>query len=413
MNNRFVALLLAAVLMVALPVTAMAATDSEGVLIKRVTITSTTKDLTYDDYDATITEAGTEYRQEGEIVYSVISTTPLTKQETLKHEIQSDPMYSKEMKAEPVLVLDGLEYALNTIVYEPAQVPNRAMTVSGYTVWTDVTAEPVPPEKKEVAYYDEATKTSAVASLPMIRFEQTSALEWRSFAPIELTFEVYDAELYLLGDLYVPYSDGAPALEGYDDQILAELQLDPEVYAIDGFEWAGDVYEEDGTRCRKAIATGRKYCASYRADYKDTVKLKDAPGWQGTAIYSAERTVETGEIEYTIEVSIPYVAVDKFPVIPVTAGGVTVGVGLVFWLSRPPVNYYNPAGKLVGHARIRRGKADVTKAQRKAGAPVTATFAKGYVRRHVGQEVTFVSAGTAIDSVRLPMTKDKFTHTII
>lgn len=316
---------LAAAMLLALPATA-----EDGSLIQTVEFDADSPDAEYSDFfTETITDNGTDYALDS-ISYEVLEETPVTKQETITYEIQSEPMYTQNMQPEQAVTVDGIEYALKEVVYSDAAVTNRRVAVSAYTEWPDVVTEPVPPSSKTATYQDEATGRTETAELPLVELRRVSDLAWRENRDIPITFEIYDAAGYQIGSRYVPYNEDKPALEGYEADILGLLGLDTSLYAIDDISWAGEPYERDGVMYRDAVAAGRKYCATYRAEYADTIQLADAPGYMGTAVYTAEQTVETGDYSYRIQAKAVYnpivIQEEKPSIIPLVIG---IGVGVL------------------------------------------------------------------------------------
>ena len=116
-----------------------------------------------------------------------------------------------------------------------------------------------------------------------------------------MTVSVYDAQFYAIGDKLVPYNEKAPAVQGFEADILRSIGLDPQSYTIDTAVWMGEPYQSGETLCRDAVANGRRYAANYRAVYESEVALPDAQGWTAVATYEGESDILSGETEYTVQ----------------------------------------------------------------------------------------------------------------
>lgn len=419
-----------AALMGAVLLTFPAAAEGTDTLRKTAVFTADSQDAVY-TFEQTITEGGQEYQLSGDIAYTVQGSKPVMEPETLTHTVQSAPMYGQSMTAERTVTVDGLTYTLQRIDYAPAKVPGRSMEVSAYTEWPEVTAKPEPPQTKEAAYHDDITGKDSTAVLPLVQLRQTTDLAWRPNEDIPVAFEVYDAEYYKIGEKYAPYNADKPALKGYEAEILGSLGLDTSLYAIDDIAWTGEPYTKDGTQYRDAIATGRKYCATYRAEYADTVPLEDADGYVGTAVYTTERMADSGKMEYQIEAAAVYkpvpqtITVDvpdvpndniedteppaSLPVIIGTSAAAVsvVGIFLFLWFRRNSITVKQD-GKTVYRSRVKRGSVYLDRVANGGISGTVVEVKKWYTRSHGGQELKFVVKGKVVSSCSVS-SKDSMT----
>lgn len=393
----------------ALAITALLAfpvAAEDGAMTQVVEFDADSPDAEYSDFfTETVTDSGIDYKLDN-ISYEVLEETPITEQETITYEIQSEPMYTQAMQPEQTVTVDGIEYTLKEVVYSDAAVTNRSVAVSAYTEWPDVVTEPVPPSSKTATYQDEATGRMETAELPFVELRRVSDLAWRENKDIPITFEVYNAAFYQIGNRYAPYNEDKPALDGYEADILGLVGLDTDLYTIDDISWAGEPYERGGVMYRDAVATGRKYCATYRAEYADTIQLADAPGYMGTAVYTAEQTVETGEMNYHIKATATYTPISaeiepsELP-IPIIAGTgavvVVAGVFLLLWFSRSQV-VVKQGGKTVYKTRVKHGMVYLDRVAKGGIHGTTVTIKKRYTHTHVGQAVQFIAGGKTVGS---------------
>lgn len=103
----------------ALAITALLAfpvAAEDGAMTQVVEFDADSPDAEYSDFfTETITDNGTDYALDS-ISYEVLEETPVTKQETITYEIQSEPMYTQNMQPEQAVTVDGIEYALKEVV---------------------------------------------------------------------------------------------------------------------------------------------------------------------------------------------------------------------------------------------------------------------------------------------------------
>ena len=110
----------------------------------------------------------------------------------------------------------------------------------------------------------------------------------------------------MLEDVFIPYNEEIPAIDGFESVLLDSLSLSREQYRITGFQWTGEPYEQDGVFHRDATASGQRYAASYRAVYSGTVSLPDVPGYDAVATYTGTIQKPTGKTEYTVKAVATY-----------------------------------------------------------------------------------------------------------
>lgn len=97
---------------------------------------------------------------------------------------------------------------------------------------------------------------------------------WQDDFVLPVTFHVYDADYYLLGDQRIPGDHTAPCLQGHEDELLILAGLNPEYYRIEQTRWTGGVYvDEQGELCRDGAAVGQKLMRRIRARYVGSIRV--------------------------------------------------------------------------------------------------------------------------------------------
>lgn len=331
-KKRIFAWLMMAIMVISLfsfPVFAASETPTEnGDLIKTEQFTTTkTEDFQY-DFEENIKENGKKYKLKS-ISYDVLSSEPIQREEQVIHTVDYKNRYSKDVQPAETLEItkDGkpLTVTFSDLSYTPTTITNRSETVSAYTDFSYKTVTPQPNQTKTITYYDNASGKNITATLPLKELKLVDDWAWRDDVTIPIEFSLYDAEYYALGDKLVPYNDEKPALQGYENDLLAVLNLDTNKYKITNITWDGEPYYVGEVRYRKAIATGERYAANYVAVYESKVELPNVPGYNAVATYTNTVDVNSGEREYTVQATAVYER--DYTVATVVAG---VFLGLLF-----------------------------------------------------------------------------------
>ena len=263
----------------------------------------------YYDFDDTTQKNGKTYYLKN-VSYKVLSADNLQTTEPVIQKINYSNLYEKNVEPpESLTVPKGdqeIEVKLTDFQYTETVITDRKELVTAYTDYDYKTEMPEPTEVKNVIYHDEASKQDIPATLKLKELKEVDSWKWRDDVEIPITFSLYDAEYYVLGDNLIPYNEDKPALEGYEDELLTELNLDTNKYRITSVEWDGEPYTVGEVRYRKAIAHGERYAANYVAVYEDVVALPDVDGYNAVAEYRSEIPELTGETEYTVQATATY-----------------------------------------------------------------------------------------------------------
>lgn len=146
--------------------------------------------------------------------------------------------------------------------------------------------------KAPIEVEDKSSGDKVVSELPLI--ESTIVNEyWVDDFAFPITVFDYDADEYLFGDVYVP--NGAD-LYDYKDAFLAYLGLPADYYRIDGIDWDGDAYDDNGIIKRNAVAWGSKKIQEVTAVYGGTVVFEEKDGYVYESQYRemTEKELEAG-----------------------------------------------------------------------------------------------------------------------
>lgn len=294
---------------------ALAAETSNSVKVNEKDITTeqtftvNSVDNLHYDFEEQIIKDGKKYNLKG-VNYNIISTEDIRENQTITHKVDYNNLYSKNANAPETLKImqngEEIEVKLTGVDYTETTITGRSERVTAYTDFDYKTVKPDAPKTKIVTYYDDVTKRNVTATLNLKELKAEKDWAWRNDVTIPMTFSFYDSEYYVLGDKYVPYNDEKPGLEGFENDLLNELNLDTYKYRINSVEWVGDKYTLGDMTYRKAVAHGERYVANYIAYYESNVNLPNAKGYNAVANYEAERSVLTGEKEYTVSAEAVY-----------------------------------------------------------------------------------------------------------
>lgn len=313
---------------------AAAATDiqaGEKDLVKKEVFRTTDENAKY-DFAESIEENGKKYNLKA-VNYEILSSEALMREEVVENTVDYKDLYKKNVSAAKTrdVIKDGktLTVNLKDVEYTPTIITNRTEIVSSFTDYSYKTVKPEPAETKTVTYHDYASGEDIISNLTFKELKEEDGWAWRNDVTIPITFTIYNAEYYALGDKLVPYNHEKPALSGYETDILNELKLDTEKYRINSFEWDGEPYYIGEVQYRKAVAKGERYAAHYIAVYESNVKLPDVPGYNAVAKYQNTVDVESGERNYEMQATAIYT---RDYTSAYVAGGVILALFLIAFL---------------------------------------------------------------------------------
>ena len=257
-----------------------------------------------------ITEQGEITYHLKSIEYTVLSEKKLEQPATVTQQVEYSELLSQNAEAPQTITIEAdgkrIEGTLTGIEYTPITITGRETEASAFTDYGLDVNLPTPPNTKEIQYTDPQTGKTVSAVLSFDHLEVLDDFSWRSDVTIPLTFSYYDSFGYVLEDVFIPYNEEIPAIDGFESVLLDSLSLSREQYRITGFQWTGEPYEQDGVFHRDATASGQRYAASYRAVYSGTVSLPDVPGYDAVATYTGTIQKPTGKTEYTVKAVATY-----------------------------------------------------------------------------------------------------------
>lgn len=150
-------------------------------------------------------------------------------------------------------------------------------------------------------YQDVAVRNHLTGNSEMVRCKVTEIVPAGMQVvtnQMTITFQEYDAAYYEWNGQYIPKNDTAPALNGYETQLLASVGAS-EGSQVVGINWTGEPYvSADGVLCRDASATVEQKVQRYRANYEGVITTKA----QMKELYKStyETPDKKGRAEYTV-----------------------------------------------------------------------------------------------------------------
>lgn len=125
--------------------------------------------------------------------------------------------------------------------------------------------------------------------------EEVLRERWSKGFSVPLTFYIYDAEYYQIGDKVIPRRNELPEPEICEKELLGMLGLSGDEYRITELLWDGAEYvDQDGVLCRNGLAVGKKLLRDYQVRYTGLFRF---PGHNMTAEESAQALEETEGIQ--------------------------------------------------------------------------------------------------------------------
>lgn len=148
-----------------------------------------------------------------------------------------------------------------------------------HTGYVDMGYSPTQPKFKETSTFTAEDGTEFVGHL--VEVEQTGDYQWIS-TEIPATYHGWpDVKGIYLGNLVLPHNDLEPVYEGYENDILDYLGLDPSTHHITGAAWTGSWQGQPGEdmMIRPAVFDLQVYATGWVGVYED-----DAENQSGVAL---------------------------------------------------------------------------------------------------------------------------------
>ncbi len=285
------------------------------------------------DFDTSIEQDGEKWNLL-QVSYTVSKETALERLKPIRHIVTYDDLYEMRVNVpkELTIIEDDNEVTvrLTNVEYTPKMITGRRHTVLSHTDYGLQVDTPNPAATMTVDYYDEQSKQTIKVELPFKELVELDGYSWRSDFSLPIKVSIYEAQFYAISDKLIPYNEKAPAIQGTEKEILLSAGLDPEKYVIDKAVWVGDPYQTGETTSRDALATGRRYAASYQAVYEGEIALPDAPGYIAAVTYEGESTIHSGKTEYTVTAKALYQRDDTAFI---TTVALSISIGVLILLS--------------------------------------------------------------------------------
>ena len=278
--KRLFAAIMAVFLLAAATVPAAAA-DKSDLVTKEYTFTTTADEDEFEyTENKTIEIDGVEYTAKN-YSYELISTEKRIEEKKEYENLTEKEVPESITKGGETLKLEAVDYKENTItdtrVYQnyvttPA-IPNTILVKAG-----------------DKSLQAERTETTRVLS---DTYNVAFACDGKFYGD-------KDCMYYVLNGKQIP-AESAPTFNGYQSELLAYLDLDPNIYRIDSGSWASDYYTEDGQTVRSAVYNGMQRSNTYTVNYAVTV-------YNAEAVYSNDVTGD--EAEHTVKAIVTYEKVE-------------------------------------------------------------------------------------------------------
>lgn len=184
--------------------------------------------------------------------------------------------------------ITSLEAVPATIEYDVGSQPVQLRLVSAtwiqqpqekHTGYVDMGYSPTQPGFEETSTFTAEDGTEFVGHL--VKVEQTGDYQWVS-TELPATYHGWpDVKGVYLGNLVLPHNDLEPVYEGYENDILDYLGLDPSTHRITGAAWTGSWQAQPGEdmMIRPAVFDLQVYAVGWVGVYED-----DAENQTGVAL---------------------------------------------------------------------------------------------------------------------------------
>lgn len=220
-------------------------------------------------------------------------------------EYYSEVFDTPELIPEPeteIIDSNGRHYELSEQEIEEVPITGRLEAVSSEIIYDGVRAGETIPEQAEIKVWDEESKKTFHAELPLVE-TRFSTERWEDDFIFELTLHTYGADIYLLGEREISKEDedGMPALGSCEADLLALIGMSSEYCRIEDYRWSGDAYtDETGILCRDVQLSGLQKVSDCAAIYKGVVSMPDYKRYRLRTNY-----IRTPEKVETLEAATP------------------------------------------------------------------------------------------------------------
>ena len=197
---------------------------------------------------------------------------------------------------------ETLQMTLTDVKTEPMMIDGRSVIIRYEENIPAGTGKGDIPKEKQVPYLDDGKAPSAGTVLvtdaepkpgavyhPLTLMEVTDrGEEWVYDLTVAMRYEDYGSYCYeLRPGVRLPFDENAPVIDGFREEIMSSLGMDPDRYMLTEAAWKGDPYEaSDGKMMRDAVIYGARLLPAYKAVYEARIDLEPVTGYRATATYT-------------------------------------------------------------------------------------------------------------------------------
>lgn len=270
-------------------------------------------------FEKYIEENGQKYKLD-KVDYKIIKEEDTNKLKDLIHNIKYKDLYNsnnipapkKQIEVEKDGILVKMKLAEKLI--EETTIVNRYETVTADQEIKDFTPkinEPIDPivkDKKVFSYDDKKNNKTTDVVLNLKSLEKISD-DFFISEKLELELNIYNSNFFQLGGKYVEYDPKKLDLSKYEQEVLDELELNPDYYTLIKAYYNSKEYEENNMLKRKAVIAVKRRASNYIATYESKVQLEPANGYNVTLKYVYDNNNNANiksDTEYTIKAIASY-----------------------------------------------------------------------------------------------------------
>ena len=257
------------------------------------------------NFDKTVEKDGVTY-QLSDVKYDAIEKkVPADVTKTL--EMKSALTTYADAEFGETVEKDGITYKLAGVEKDVTGVAGRTQYHEEMLNYNEVTGDKAISDTINSTVTDPVTGKDYGVTLSLVSKKVVKSAVSDEFK-FDITFYVTNGRYFRYKDKLVTYNENTPDVMQFSDEILSDLNLDPELYKINSIEWDGEAYtNEDGVLCRKAAAVGNRVINDYEVIYGGDYNLPaDANAYNWVGKYEATVNDPVGGTEYDITATATY-----------------------------------------------------------------------------------------------------------
>ena len=257
------------------------------------------------NFDKTVEKDGVTY-QLSDVKYDAIEKkVPADVTKTL--EMKSALTTYADAEFGETVEKDGITYKLAGVEKDVTGVAGRTQYHEEIVNYNEVTGDKAISDTINSTVTDPVTGKDYGVTLSLVSKKVVKSAVSDEFK-FDITFYVTNGRYFRYKDKLVTYNENTPDVMQFSDEILSDLNLDPELYKINSIEWDGEAYtNEDGVLCRKAAAVGNRVINDYEVVYGGDYHLPaDANAYNWVGKYEATVNDPVGGTEYDITATATY-----------------------------------------------------------------------------------------------------------